>query len=147
MEYRKNTPNQEKDILFTETVKAGKRIYYLDVKKSIRGDLFLSVTESKKVPVKGAEEEQFNFEKHKIFLYQEDFTKFVEALSNAMCYIHDHTETPVAPRQEMEFAPDEQQPADEAEAPAATPEAPAADIAATPAEEDDIPPISLNIDF
>ena len=92
MDYKKDTNrhNGEKDILYSQTVKAGKRIYYLDVKCSKRNELFLSVTESKKIAVDGGEEGSFNFEKHKIFLYQEDFGKFIDAFSNAVRYIHEH---------------------------------------------------------
>lgn len=46
----KNTPNgTEADILFSRTVKAGQRVYYIDVKKNKRGDNYLSITESKKM--------------------------------------------------------------------------------------------------
>lgn len=38
----------DKEILYSKTIKAGKRIYYLDVKKNLKDDLFLAVTESKK---------------------------------------------------------------------------------------------------
>ena len=42
---------EDKEIVFSKTVKAGKRVYYLDVKKDRRGDLFLSITESKRKSV------------------------------------------------------------------------------------------------
>ncbi len=73
----------EKDIIYSKTIKAGKRIYYLDVKKNFKDDLFLAVTESKKVQ-SGA---QVAFEKHKIFLYQEDFEKFMRGMNEVMDYI------------------------------------------------------------
>lgn len=66
---KKKSEKGDKDILYSKTIKAGKRIYYLDVKKNFKDDLFLAVTESKKMQ-SGA---QVAFEKHKIFLYQEDF--------------------------------------------------------------------------
>lgn len=75
--------NGEKDILYSKTIKAGKRIYYLDVKKNFKDDLFLAVTESKKVQ-SGS---QVAFEKHKIFLYQEDFEKFMRGMNEVMDYI------------------------------------------------------------
>ena len=40
---------RENDILFTRSIKAGKRIYYLDVKANNTGELFLAITESKRV--------------------------------------------------------------------------------------------------
>ena len=85
----------EKDILFSKAIKAGKRIYYLDVKKDRNEDLFLSITESKKV-IKGNASQRPNFEKHKIFLYKEDFDKFQNGLDEALRFargeISDRTE-------------------------------------------------------
>lgn len=89
--------DRDKEIIFSQAVKAGKRIYYLDVKKSRRDELFLSITESKKIQPQGAEDGFVNFEKHKIFLYKEDFTKFIDALSNAIRYIHENDPLPAAP--------------------------------------------------
>ena len=73
------------EIVFSKAVKAGKRIYYFDVKKNRRGDLFLAITESKKKV--GDDESQVSFEKHKIFLYKEDFEKFAEGLEEVIAYI------------------------------------------------------------
>ncbi len=76
---------KEKEILYSKAVKAGKRIYYLDVKKDKKDDLFIAITESKKKPT--GTDGQFAFEKHKIFLYKEDFEKFEEALTEVLTYI------------------------------------------------------------
>ena len=76
---------EEKEIVFSKAVKAGKRMYYLDVKRDRRDDLFLSITESKRKGVTA--DGQFIFEKHKIFLYKEDFKKFEEALAETLQYI------------------------------------------------------------
>ena len=75
----------DKDILFSKTVKAGKRVYYIDVKRDRKGALYLSITESKKVK-DGTEEERPVFEKHKIFLYREDMEKFMSAMDAATDY-------------------------------------------------------------
>ena len=80
----------EKDIVYSQAVKAGKRIYYLDVKRSKRGELFLSITESKKIITGEGADASYTFEKHKIFLYQEDFSKFIGGLSKAISYIHEN---------------------------------------------------------
>ena len=80
----------EKDIVYSQAVKAGKRIYYLDVKRNRRGELFLSITESKKIATGEGPDAPFTFEKHKIFLYQEDFSKFINGLSQAISYIHEN---------------------------------------------------------
>lgn len=78
---------QEVDILFSRTVKAGQRIYYIDVKQNRRGEMYLSITESKKMLSGSPEMPQVNFEKHKIFLFREDFTKFDEALREAFNFV------------------------------------------------------------
>lgn len=71
--------NAEKDIVLSKTIKAGKRIYYLDVKEDRRGEMFLSITESKKIVSGEGENAKVSFEKHKIFLHKEDFEKFADA--------------------------------------------------------------------
>ena len=75
----------DKEILYSKTIKAGKRIYYLDVKKNLRDELFLAVTESKKIQPKNGL--QVSFEKHKIFLYKEDFDKFMNGMNDVISYI------------------------------------------------------------
>ena len=79
------TEREDKEIVFSKSIKAGKRMYYLDVKKDCRDDLFLSITESKRKSV--TEEGQFIFEKHKIFLYKEDFDKFESAFKEALDFM------------------------------------------------------------
>lgn len=78
---------KDNEIIYSKSIKAGKRIYYLDVKKSRNDDLFLAITESKK-KVNGPEQDaQVTYEKHKIFLYKEDFTKFMEGLDDVIGFI------------------------------------------------------------
>jgi Protein of unknown function (DUF3276). len=78
----------DKEIIFSKAIKAGKRIYYLDVKKNLKNDLFLAITESKKIQAKDSTE--ISFEKHKIFLYKEDFTKFVDGLNDVIAFIREN---------------------------------------------------------
>ena len=66
-------------------VKAGKRIYYLDVKKARNEDLYLCITESKRKS--GMEDEAPQFEKHKVFLYKEDFAHFTEGLEDVIRFV------------------------------------------------------------
>ncbi len=73
-------------ILFSHTVKAGRRVYFIDVKQDRRGDHYLSITESKRVQ-EGTGLVPPVFEKHKVFLYRRDFSKFAEALQEAMDYV------------------------------------------------------------
>ncbi len=78
---------KENDIIYSKAIKAGKRIYYLDVKKSRNDDLFLAITESKKKIIGSDDDVQVLYEKHKIFLYKEDFDKFVEGLEDVIGFI------------------------------------------------------------
>ena len=78
---------RDNEIIYSKAIKAGKRIYYLDVKKSRNEDLFLAITESKK-RVSGFEQDaQVTYEKHKIFLYKEDFSKFMEGMEDVIGFI------------------------------------------------------------
>ncbi|MBU3854274.1 MAG: PUR family DNA/RNA-binding protein [Candidatus Paraprevotella stercoravium] len=86
-ENKKNKAESEKEIVYSQTVKAGKRIYYIDVKKNRKDEMFLAITESKKVISGNSDEMQVNFEKHKIFLYREDFENFSQALHDAISFI------------------------------------------------------------
>ena len=84
---RKPTDDKERDILFSRTIKAGQRIYYVDVKQNKRNEMYLSITESKKLFSGDTELPQVSYEKHKIFLYREDFQKFQDSLTEAMKFI------------------------------------------------------------
>ncbi len=66
--------------VYTKIVKAGKRTYFFDIKATKGQDHYITVTESKKVLMNGKE----IFQKHKIFLYKEDFEKFSETLLEVM---------------------------------------------------------------
>lgn len=78
----------DKEILYSKTIKAGKRIYYIDVKKSSKDDLFIAITESKRI--QGKSNSDISFEKHKIFLYKEDFDRFVNVLKQVMDYANEY---------------------------------------------------------
>ncbi len=87
-EQKKGEFDSERDILFSKTIKAGQRIYYVDVKRNRKDELYLSITESKKMLSGNADMPQVSYEKHKIFLYAEDFQKFLTSLTEAMDYIN-----------------------------------------------------------
>lgn len=75
---------KDKEEIFSKAVRAGKRTYFFDVKSTKKGDYYLTITESKKnFDLDG----NFHYEKHKIFLYKEDFEKFNEGISDVMDYI------------------------------------------------------------
>ncbi len=84
--------NGYKDEIFTKRVRAGKRTYFFDVKATkSEKDFYITITESKRV---GDDE----YEKHKIFLYKEDFDKFREALEETVAHVTqqllDHADAP-----------------------------------------------------
>lgn len=79
-----NRVNQgQKEELYSRRVRAGKRTYFIDVRATRGDDYYLTITESKKRFRNGA----YVYEKHKIFLYKEDFAKFSEALQEAIEHI------------------------------------------------------------
>jgi len=74
----------DKEEIYSKSVRAGKRTYFFDVKTTRRNDYYLTLTESKK---RFNRDGRFYFEKHKIFLYKEDFDKFQDGLSEVIEYI------------------------------------------------------------
>lgn len=75
----------KRDEIYSNTVRAGKRTYFFDVKTTKSDDYYLTVTESKKRFNK--DQGKFYYEKHKVFLYKEDFEKFINGLQNSIDYI------------------------------------------------------------
>lgn len=73
-----------KEEIYTKVVRAGKRTYFFDVKATRKEDYYLTITESKK---RLGKEGKIFYEKHKIFLYKEDFEKFADGLHNAVAFI------------------------------------------------------------
>lgn len=73
----------DKEEVFTKVVRAGKRTYFFDVKSTRHEDLYLTITESKK---RLGKDGKMFYEKHKIFLYKEDFEKFTEGLKEAVTF-------------------------------------------------------------
>ena len=77
--------NNEKAEIYSQRIRAGKRTYFFDVKATRSNDYYLTITESKRK----FKDDAYSYEKHKIFLYKEDFAKFVEALQSTI----DHVKT------------------------------------------------------
>lgn len=69
------------DDIFSKAVRAGKRTYFFDVKTTRGNDLYLTITESKR---KYQDDGNFTYEKHKLFLYKEDFEKFADGLTETV---------------------------------------------------------------
>lgn len=90
------------DDVFSKPVRAGKRTYFFDVKATKGNDYYLTITESKR---KVERDGRFSYDKHKIFLYKEDFIKFTEGLEEVIQYIKEKcpvTERIYTPNQDEE---------------------------------------------
>jgi len=74
----------EREEIFSKAVKAGKRTYYFDVKSTKNNDYYITITERKR---RYDQEGNFKIEKHKLFLYKEDFDKFSTSLSEIISFI------------------------------------------------------------
>ena len=77
--------NNDKAEIYSQRIRAGKRTYFFDVKSTRSNDFYLTITESKRK----FNNDTYTYEKHKIFLYKEDFAKFMEALQGTI----DHVKT------------------------------------------------------
>lgn len=102
--FKRPEDSKDREIVFSRTIKAGKRIYYVDVKRNRKDELYLALTESKKI-VSGndADNQTISFEKHKIFLYKEDFEKFQNGVNEAIAYI-ENEQGKAEPRPETDDA-------------------------------------------
>ena len=74
----------EQEEIFSQVLRAGRRTYFFDVRATKADDYYLTVTESKKFT---HDDGTFHYQKHKIYLYKEDFTDFHEMLKKATDYI------------------------------------------------------------
>ena len=81
--------DREREELFSKRIRAGKRTYFCDVKSTSWKDYYIKITENRR----HQKEDGFVYEKHKMFLYKEDFDKFMEGLKEAV----DHVKTELMP--------------------------------------------------
>ena len=80
-----NNLHESRQEIFSETVRAGKRTYFFDVKSTRGGEYYLTITESKRRF--NNDSGKFFYEKHKLFLYKEDFEKFANGLKSTIDFI------------------------------------------------------------
>ncbi len=93
MEDSFNRDNRED--VYSLVVRAGKRTYFFDVKETRAGEKYLTITESKRRF--SADSGKFFYEKHKIFLYKEDFEKFSHGLEGVIGFINTGKKPDIAP--------------------------------------------------
>ncbi|HOT14360.1 MAG TPA: DUF3276 family protein [Bacteroidales bacterium] len=96
---------KESEEIYSKAVRAGKRTYFFDVKATKFNELYLTVTESKR---KQNQDGSFYFEKHKIFLYKEDFEKFLDGINEAIDYIKTANPIIIKPAENQLDYPEEQ---------------------------------------
>ncbi|TNE82391.1 MAG: DUF3276 family protein [Bacteroidetes bacterium] len=82
----------DREEIFSKKIRAGKRTYFFDVKSTRGNDYYITITESKKKQDSGM------YVKHKIFLYKEDFNKFMDALNETV----GHVKTELMPEYDFE---------------------------------------------
>lgn len=92
------TDGAGREEIHSKAVRAGKRTYFFDVKATRRNDYYLTITESKK---RFNRDGKFFYEKHKLFLYKEDFDKFADSLNEIISFIREANPQPI----ELEDSP------------------------------------------
>lgn len=76
--------NIEQEEIFSQILRAGRRTYFFDVRSTKADDYYLTITESKKFT---HDDGSFHYKKHKIYLYKEDFSEFMEILKTATDFV------------------------------------------------------------
>jgi len=129
--------DKKMESIYSKRIRAGKRrTYFFDVRATRGNDYYLTITESRK---------RFNdngYDRHKIFLYKEDFNKFIKALTEAV----DHVKTQLMPdfdfdaynHEEAEYEGEAEEVAAEIEMPVAAPAPAAASVTAASASTDEV---------
>ena len=84
-DYLRSSETKFNQDVFSKVVRAGKRTYFFDVKSMRNDEYYLTITESKK---RFEDNGDFHYEKHKIFLYREDFEKFTDCLHEIVGFIN-----------------------------------------------------------
>jgi hypothetical protein len=97
------TESAGRDEIHSKAVRAGKRTYFFDVKATRRNDYYLTITESKK---RFNRDGKFFYEKHKLFLYKEDFDKFADSLKEIIEFIREANPQPIEPEETLSEGPE-----------------------------------------
>jgi hypothetical protein len=95
----------EQEEIFSQVLRAGRRTYFFDVRATKADDYYLTVTESKKFT---HDDGTFHYQKHKIYLYKEDFLDFHEMLGKATDYIlNEKGDEVISERHQKDFKKEE----------------------------------------
>lgn len=91
------------DGIFSKVLRAGRRTYFFDVRETKAGDYYLTITESKKNTL---DDGNFQYKKHKIYLYKEDFANFKELLDETTAYVlKEKGEVVISEKHQNDFNP------------------------------------------
>ncbi|HNW70134.1 MAG TPA: DUF3276 family protein [Bacteroidales bacterium] len=104
MEEKEFKERNDRDEIFSKAVRAGKRTYFFDVKSTRSEDYYLTITESKRRF--NNEQGKFFYEKHKLFLYREDFEKFIKGLNDTVTFINTGEKPAPDPEEELMHSED-----------------------------------------
>lgn len=95
----------EQEEIFSQVLRAGRRTYFFDVRATKANDYYLTITESKKFT---HDDGSFHYQKHKIYLYKEDFSDFKEMLTKATDFIIDEKgDEVISERHQKDFKKEE----------------------------------------
>lgn len=96
----RDTHADERDapIILTRAVKAGRRTYFFDVRSTRKEDYFLTITESRKITDAGG---GVSYDRHKLFLFKEDFAKFAAGLDEVIDFIRRRVQPDLVPVEPM----------------------------------------------
>ena len=104
-EIAERTERTEQEEIFSQVLRAGRRTYFFDVRSTKADDYYLTVTESKKFT---HDDGSFHYQKHKIYLYKEDFTEFNEMLQAATNFIlNEKGEEVISERHQKDYKKEE----------------------------------------
>lgn len=107
MEENDKGRSNRRDDIYSKSLRAGNRTYFFDVKSTKSNELYLTITESKRRF--NNDNGKFFYEKHKLFLYPEDFESFSEHLAGTLEQIKSMSEKEIVSRDELEAAREEQE--------------------------------------
>jgi hypothetical protein len=95
----------EQEEIFSQVLRAGRRTYFYDVRSTKADDYYLTITESKKFT---HDDGSFHYQKHKIYLYKEDFSEFNDMLKAATDYIvNEKGQEVISERHQKDYKKDE----------------------------------------
>lgn len=101
MNENENNERNDREEIYSKVLRAGRRTYFFDVRSTRAGDYYLTLTESKKFT---HEDGSFHYQKHKIYLYKEDFEPFMEHLKDMTDYVYNEKgEEVISERHQKDF--------------------------------------------